>query len=56
MLVLTLSHPEALRADLAALKLMNPNEALTFSDLGQEACGAIESLPSLVMDGRLKLL
>jgi enoyl-CoA hydratase len=44
-LVLTTSHPEALLADVAALKEMRPTEALVFSELGQRVCAAIEALP-----------
>lgn len=44
-LVLTTSHPEALLADVAALKLMGPNEAFAFSELGQKVCATMEALP-----------
>jgi enoyl-CoA hydratase len=44
-LILTASHPEALLADVAALKAMGPTEAAAFSALGQKVCAAIEALP-----------
>ena len=44
-LILTASHPEALLADVAALKAMGPTEASAFSELGQKVCAAIEALP-----------
>src|ERR1700676_283571 len=44
-LILTASHPEALLADVAALKRMTPIEAFAFSELGQKVCAAIEALP-----------
>ncbi len=44
-LILTASHPEALLADVAALKAMGPTEATAFSALGQTVCAAIEALP-----------
>ena len=44
-LILTASHPEALLADVAALKRMTPAEAFAFSELGQKVCAAIEALP-----------
>jgi enoyl-CoA hydratase len=44
-LILTASHPEALLADVAALKRMGPTEATAFSALGQNVCAAIEALP-----------
>ena len=45
-LILTASHPEALLADVAALKRMTSTEAFAFSELGQKVCAAIEALPS----------
>src|SRR6202790_3900768 len=44
-LILAASHPEALLADVAALKAMGPSEASAFSALGQKVCAAIEALP-----------
>ena len=44
-LILTASHPEALLADVAALRAMGPAEAFAFSELGQRVCTAIEALP-----------
>jgi enoyl-CoA hydratase len=44
-LILTASHPEALLADVAALKSMTPTEAFVFSELGQKVCATIEALP-----------
>jgi len=43
-LILRTSHPEALLADVAALKEMGPTEATAFSALGQKVCAAIEEL------------
>jgi enoyl-CoA hydratase len=43
-LILATSHPEALLADIAALKEMGPTEATAFSALGQKVCAAIEEL------------
>jgi enoyl-CoA hydratase len=47
--VLTTSHPEALLADVAALKVMTTSEAFAFSELGQKVCAAIEALPCPVI-------
>src|SRR5271166_4604688 len=47
--VLTASHPEALLADVAALKVMTASEAFAFSELGQKVCAAIEALPCPVI-------
>lgn len=44
-LILTAAHPEALLADVAALKTMSPKEAFAFSELGQEVCAVMEALP-----------
>jgi enoyl-CoA hydratase len=44
-LIVTASHPEALLADVVALKAMGPSEASAFSALGQKVCAAIEALP-----------
>jgi enoyl-CoA hydratase len=44
-LLLTVSHPEARLADVAALKAMGPTEASAFSELRQRVCAAIEAQP-----------
>jgi enoyl-CoA hydratase len=44
-LILTVSHPEALLADVDALKRMTPTEAFAFSELGQKVCTTLEALP-----------